>query len=247
MTAGYSNGSIQLSAPATSSLSATGAVSISTNGSTISIGAPAAFTKSHYEPFAQAVAVAGQQGQATLHVHPVPGDAMNLQFDRVMFDVNWTNATNSTGSATISMWAGIYTRNASTLSLVGSASRSIGLTFSGTGGNQSLQAGGRQLSMGWTTTLTQNDYWMGIVYRTTSGGTDGSFSQYLISDINSGYSGEMGVASNNTAQNVLGLGHYTATTSGNPASIAFSQLNGASTNGSLVYRVPIYRFLSQSA
>jgi hypothetical protein len=40
MTMGYSNGSIQVSAPATSSLSATGAVSISVNGSTISIGAP---------------------------------------------------------------------------------------------------------------------------------------------------------------------------------------------------------------
>lgn len=39
MTAGFSNGSIQLSAPATSSLSATGIVSISVNGSTISIGA----------------------------------------------------------------------------------------------------------------------------------------------------------------------------------------------------------------
>jgi len=41
MTWGYSNSSIQVSAPATSSLSATGAVSISVNGSTISIGAPA--------------------------------------------------------------------------------------------------------------------------------------------------------------------------------------------------------------
>lgn len=40
-TMGYSNGSIQVSAPATSSLSATGALSISTNGGTISIGAPA--------------------------------------------------------------------------------------------------------------------------------------------------------------------------------------------------------------
>lgn len=40
MTWGYSNGSIQASVPATSSLSATGAVSISVNAGTISIGAP---------------------------------------------------------------------------------------------------------------------------------------------------------------------------------------------------------------
>lgn len=42
MTVGFSNGSVQLSAPATSSLSATGNASISVNGSTISIGANAA-------------------------------------------------------------------------------------------------------------------------------------------------------------------------------------------------------------
>jgi hypothetical protein len=41
MTVGYSNGSVQLSAPVASSVSATGIVSISTNGSTVSIGAPA--------------------------------------------------------------------------------------------------------------------------------------------------------------------------------------------------------------
>lgn len=41
MTWGYSNGSIQVSAPATSSISGTGIVSISVNGSTISIGANA--------------------------------------------------------------------------------------------------------------------------------------------------------------------------------------------------------------
>lgn len=40
MSVGYSNGSIQMSAPATSNLSATGHISISTNGNTISIGAP---------------------------------------------------------------------------------------------------------------------------------------------------------------------------------------------------------------
>jgi hypothetical protein len=41
LTVGYSNGSIQLSAPATSSISGTGMVSVSTNGSTVYIGANA--------------------------------------------------------------------------------------------------------------------------------------------------------------------------------------------------------------
>jgi hypothetical protein len=41
LSAGYSNGSVQLSAPGLSSLSATGALSISNNGSTVNIGVPA--------------------------------------------------------------------------------------------------------------------------------------------------------------------------------------------------------------
>lgn len=49
MTMGYSNGSIQVSAPPVSSLSATGGVSISTNGSTISIGASQIGTVYDYE------------------------------------------------------------------------------------------------------------------------------------------------------------------------------------------------------
>ena len=40
LTVGYSNGSVQISAPPVSSLSATGAVSLSVNGSTVSIGVP---------------------------------------------------------------------------------------------------------------------------------------------------------------------------------------------------------------
>ncbi len=47
-TMGYSNGSIQVSAPAVSSLSGVGGISISTNGSTISIRGP---NVTNYEPF----------------------------------------------------------------------------------------------------------------------------------------------------------------------------------------------------
>jgi len=58
--------------PATSSLSATGAVSISTNGSTISIGVPSAVTFSNaYFPYKGFDLAAGIVGQGSLLFDPV--------------------------------------------------------------------------------------------------------------------------------------------------------------------------------
>lgn len=208
-------------------------------------GGGAGFTKSRFNPFMEAVAVEGQIGQGTLHLHPVP-DPDNFQFDRMIFDVRGTQATatNSSGSFTVSMWAGIYTRNASTLSLLASSSTTVGISVSGTV-RSTLNNGPRILTMGWTTTITQNDLWIGVVSRTTSAGANlYTLSQYLASDVNSDFSGHLGVANNATNQNVLGLGTYSATTSAIPNSIGFNQLTGT---GSIVQRVPLYYFLSQTA
>lgn len=240
-TTGANGGTVSINAPATSSLSGTGGISLQTNGSTISIGLNA-FTKSRFNPFMEGVGVAGQLGQGSLHVHPIP-DPENFQFDRLIFDVLLSNSTNSSGSCTVSFWAGLYTRNVATLSLFGSSSTTLGITYSGNV-NTTAFAGPRIITMGWTSTIPQNDYWMGILSRTTTAGTNASFSQYLVSDLNSNFSGLMNVATNATQQNVLGLGFYTATTSGMPGSIGFSQLNGTA---SQALRPPMYYFLSQTA
>ena len=211
-------------------------------GTVTILGPGAQVTKSKFNPYMEAAGILGQAGQGILHIHPVP-DPSYFQYDRVLFDVLFSNATNSTGSVTISMWAGLYTRNASTLSLYGSASTSLGLTFSGNV-NNSLLSGPRIMSMGWTSTITANDYWFGVVSRTTSGGANASISQYVQSDQASNFSGILGVSSAGTNQNVLGLGYYANSTSGMPSAIAFSEING--TNGA-VEKVPLYYFLSQTA
>lgn len=244
LTVGYSANSIQLSAPATSSMVGTGAVSIATAGSTISIGAPAPFTKSRFNPFMEAAGLASQIGSNQLQFHPVP-DPDHFQFNRMLFDITVAQTgTSGSGGLTISMWAGIYTRNASTLSLLASQSTSQGFTVSST--NSSLHSGARLFSMGWTSTMTQNDIWLGIVSRTTTSGTNqfGGISNYVASDVTENFAGHIGSAVNATMQNVLGLGVYTVTTTGIPGSVAFSQING--TNG-LLNRVPLYYFLSQTA
>jgi len=99
--------------------------------------------------------------------------------------------------------------------------------------------------MGWTTTINGPDVWFGFVTRTTTAGAQfGGISNYLISDAADGLSGIVGAATNATVQAALGLGFFTATTAGMPASIPFSQINGSN---SAAFRPAIYRFLSQSA
>lgn len=235
------NGSqVVISAPATSSLSATGQVSISTNGSTISIGVPQDLTLSYFNPQDAYLQVTGQQGQGTLHIQPM--QAPNVQFDRLMMPIVNTNSSNSSGSHTLSFWAGIYTRNDSTLSMLYSASTSTAVTHSGTAGSYSLMSGMRLLSMGFTQTLTAGQYWMGILSRTTSGGANGSYSQMLASQVNSSFFGLFGQSVNSTYQYTRGLGTYSATTNEMPASVAFSQIRGAS--NSLVLRQPIFYLVS---
>ncbi len=215
---------VVVSAPATSSLSATGLVSISTNGSTISIGV-ADFTYEGFNPYADIEKIAGSYGQGTLQFDPVR--APNVQFDRVIIPINNTNSSNSSGSHTLSFWVGLYSKNASTLSLVQSTSSSTAVTHSGTAGSYSLYSGQRLFTIPMTTTLTQGDYWLGFVSRTTSGGANGSYSHFIASNVASNFLGHFGSSHATTAQLTLGQGIYTASTSGIPGSVAFSQINGS--------------------
>lgn len=242
LTLSGTNGSaINISAPATSSLSGTGQVSLSTNGSTISIGVPNPVTVSRYNEFKESPLVAGNIGQASLHMQPwlIP----NLQFDRVVVHKAFSNATNSSFSFTVSDWVGIYTRNVSTLSLLHSTSNTTNFSGSGTAGSYLSYGGGiKAITMGLTQTLTEGMYWIGVINRTTTGGGAGhTLDQALNSNLNSSYRGLMGVATNATNQMSLGFGVYTVSTAGMPNSVAFTEING---NSSVFQRPPSLYFVS---
>lgn len=114
LTLSGTNGSaINISAPATSSLSGTGRVSISVNANTISIGVPDEEVRSVYNPYGDLVYVVGGIGNGTLIINPnvIPA----VTFDRLLFPIHVSNASNSSGSQTLSLWFGLYTRNTSTL------------------------------------------------------------------------------------------------------------------------------------
>lgn len=219
------SGTLSILGPATSSLSATGLVSISTNGSTISIGVPG-YTKSGYNAYADQAGVIMQPGQGTLQFDPIfLGNP--IQYDRLVFGLNNTNSSNSSGSHTLSFWVGVYTRNASTLSLLQSTSSSTAITHSGTAGSYSLYSGLRLFTIPHTSTLTQGEYWLGFVSRTTSGGANGSYSNLGCSWVNSNFLGHFGSSHNTTYQLTLGQGVYSATTSGMPGSVGFTQIRGS--------------------
>jgi filamentous hemagglutinin len=235
------NGStISVLGPATSSLVGVSGITVSTNGSTISVIGTFP-NRTDFYPYVGAPMVTGQQGQASLHIAPL--HFPNLQHDRLLLGMQVSNATNSSNSITISAWAGLYSKNASSISLISSISTSTNFSGSGTVGSYSLYGGPKWLSLPWTNTITENDYYMGIVVRTTTGGAAGhSVSQLCVSKFtNSAWSGIMGAASGATDQHQLGLGVFTVSTSGMPASIAFTDINGS---GSMVLRAPVFELRS---
>lgn len=233
---------ITISAPATSSLSATGLLSISTNGSTISIGVPMN-TLSGYDPYGLgAEFIVGALGNASYFVQPLKL-AAPIQFDQFIFPINNTNSSNSSGSHTISVLVGLYTRNASTLSRLQSTVMTTAVTHSGTAGSYSLYSGLRNLRLGWTSTLTGGDYWIALASRTSSAGANGSYSHLILSNLNSNISGEFGAANNASRQWVLGLGLFSASSSAPPSSIAFSDLGGTASSN---LRAPRFHFESAS-
>lgn len=236
------NGSVvNISVPATSSLSATGQVSLSTNGSTISIGVPGPVTYSRYNEFKESPLVAGEIGQASLHIQPwlIP----NLQYDRVVLHKAFSNASNSSNSFTVSDWVGIYTRTGNTLSLLQSTSISTNFSGSGTVGSYLSYGGGiKAHTIGMTNTLTEGMYWIGVIQRTTTGGGAGhTLNQILNSQLNSSYRGIMGAATNASNQMSTGFGVYSVTTSGMPNSVGITELSG---NSSIVLRPPSLYFVS---
>lgn len=215
---------INISAPATSSLSATGAISVSTDGSTVSIGVRDFYTRSGFNAYGDRPYVF-TTNQGSLIIDPV--NLPDVQFDRLVLAMNFTNATNSSGSQTVSHWVGIYTRNVSTLSLLGSTSGTTAITNSGTVGSYSLHSGLRLFTIPMITTLTEGRYWIGHVSRTTFGGANASFSVLAVSQLNSNFLGHFGSSHNTTYQFTLGAGVYNTTTSGIPNSIGFSQIRGS--------------------
>jgi hypothetical protein len=214
-------------------------VTFGLNGSTMTASIIQNSTNDGWAPYADLEVVAGQHGAGTLYFEP---EHSPYYFqDRVGIPIAYSNASNSSGTLTLSYLVGFYTQNVSTLSLASSTSISTALTFSGTVGNYSLYSGMRLLTIPWSLTVSEQELYIGQLSRTTTGGGNASISQMLVSNINSNFVGLFGVSHNTTQQFTQGQGVYSVTTSGLPSSVAFSQIRGSD---SLALRAPAIRFIN---
>lgn len=211
------------------------------NSVTLSIHGRGGATLSEFAPYADREFIAGQIGQGTLEIDPEVFP--NMTMDRVLIPIFNSNSSNSSGSHTLSFWIGLYTRNASTLSLFTSGSQSYAITHSGTAGSYSLYSGIRHASIPLNTSLSEGRYWIAFLSRTTSGGANGTYSNMILSNLASNFLGHFGSSHNTSMQFLYGQGIYSATTSAMPSSIAFSQLNGS---GSANLRSPVMKFVNST-
>jgi hypothetical protein len=195
---------------------------------------------SYFNPNDGLVQVAGQIGAGSLHMQPA--QFPDVVFDRIGFPINYTNATNSTGSITLSLSIGFYTRNVSTLSLYTSFGAALSGTHSGT--VQSSVYGGVKLAMitlAGSTSIGEGQYYVGIMSRTTTVGANATVSNFLASQVNSNFDGIFGVSRAATNQYTRGLGTWSTTSTAMPDSVALSHITGT---GSIVLRRPIFYVVS---
>ena len=229
LSGGWTNGSIVLSAPATSSLSATGAVSLSVNGSTISIGAPNYGTLSYWDNGILAgSATATQNGVGSVVVQQISLDAnLYMSAVRQFISNSISSSSNSSNANTISVQAGLYTLNASTLSLLTSGSQSY--AFTNTSGNSnSVLTGIKGLTLPLAASLTPGNYWLGLWSSTASANANwATFSNIVQYEGALTYNGLLGSSAAASNQVILGGGIWSTTSANLPASMGLSQITGS--------------------
>lgn len=232
MTWGYSNGSIQVSAPATSSISGTGAVSVAVNGSTISIGAPNYGTQSYWDNgIIQGIALGTQIGIGSVVIQPVRMDAnLSMSALREFISGSFSSSSNSSYALTLSVQAALYTLNGSTLSLASSGSQSYAVTNTSNNSTSAL-SGIKGLTIPLNASLTPGNYWLGLWSSSASANANwATISNVVQSNSVGSLSGLFGAASAASNQYVLGGGLFSTTSSALPTSIGLSQITGSAGN-----------------
>jgi hypothetical protein len=207
-------------------------------------------TLNYFNPKDAYVQTLGSWGNGTLFMQPFQNE--NVQFDRIAVPIYISNAdnANSTMGLSFSLSLGVYTRNASSLSLL--SDYSVSTTFQGTLGsaNSSLYRGIRLWTMGLTQTLTEGQYYVGMISSVTN--TRGTISNIVVSQQNSSFFGIFGEAPALTDQYTRGLGFYSTSTNALPSNVPISHLYGAATyttanaSATNVLRQPIFYLVSQT-
>lgn len=229
-----SNGaqSALFSVPAVSSISATGALSVSVNGSTISLGAPNYGTLSYWDnDVSQGSAGASQFGLGSVMLQPLTiGANLSVSALRQFVSGSFSSSSNSSYAGTLTVRAGLYTLNGSTLSQASSGSQTFAFTNTSNNSTGSL-SGIRGVTIPFNANLTPGNYWLGLWSSSASANANWfTLSNVVQSQGAAVFSGNFAAASTVTAQQALGYGLWSTTSTNLPASIGLSHITGTNAN-----------------
>lgn len=170
LSGGWTNGTWELSAPATSSLVGASGLTVSTAGSTISVGNQA-LTR-YFVPSADNLTGISAFGNAsiTFQYMSVPVPVTATRIDALVSHSGASSATTNTCAIAVSMYAGVFTRNVASLSSLSSGSTQTTWTYaSNTGGLTDLTVGKvMPLSVPVNVNMTQGEYIVGFNFITAT-------------------------------------------------------------------------------
>ena len=233
-TTGAAGATLSVNAPATSSLSATGNIQISTNGSTISIG-DGALTADFIDNMV-GTSSSFEHSNAALNIYPLnPANKVfpaYMNASTMFLDISGTVST--AAAFTRSLSVGFYTRvNSTQLSLMASASTSWGTNAGNMNINDSM-AGRRWVTIHSTqfnnapSFSAGSDYFVGYWHRSSGGSQTFAYIGGILPYLTGVRSGFMSAASatNTTNANYPFLGNYSVSFStAMPSALAASDVN----------------------
>jgi hypothetical protein len=173
--------------------------------------------------------VAGQYGNGSVVVWPIDGEIpFSASAANFFASVTQSTTTNSLAGA-ISAYIGLYTLNASTLSLASSGSQSYQFTYSSTNSTANI-IGFKMFTLPINVNFSGGqDVWLAFMTRTSStGAASFAASNIVVSGqaaTQSGF-GMFGVATQLTLQVLLGAGMWSTTSTALPTSILFTAITG---------------------
>jgi hypothetical protein len=237
LTIGSTTGqSFNFSVPQTSSLSATGIVSISTNGSTISIGAvaPGATVSRYVYPseFMPLNTIGATNNTVSFNYVSLDQDVAASQFRAIFSVAANTHTSASTNTYGLTAEVGVYTRNASTISKMSSGSQTWSGTYST---NSTASVGGvRELTVPISLAMSPGEYWFGFRISSSSVNASVGYSQYVVSNQGTLHlsPGRLGAATNTSQLLYPWHGLYATTTGTLPNSVTINDVAGTGTRGS---------------
>lgn len=229
------------SVPATSSLSATGIVSLSVNGSTISIGAPAYAATLSRMDFWPAGAISSSQqtnGSASFRYIQVGEPVSFTRVDVPILVSLGSSGTTNTGDIEISSGMVLYSRSGSTLSPIVGAFGTTTISWASNTSNWSNLTGGKNVSFPIASSLTPGEYWVGFQLSTTNNSSIGlsttllgnTLSMLVGSTYTASQIGDFG-STYVASQNVISQGVNSVTITATGMTIPMSNITASGTAG----------------